>query len=179
MDERSVKCILYADHQVILASSAYRLQEMKANVSDGKVGKGRPIKSYVDHIGGILEKGQILNIGNRRACMKRLIDGSEAKEICKGSIILKSIASAYPVIRAERALLFGLWLKRDARFSLVVCAYTAIDPRTRFRFAISCFREKDSIIGESHASTSEVESAHREFEDHGADNLENFDRPYL
>ncbi|GBP19136.1 hypothetical protein EVAR_83449_1 [Eumeta japonica] len=33
------------------------------------------------------------------------------------------------------------------------------------------------VVGESHASTSEVESAHREFEDHGADNLENFDRP--
>ncbi|GBP85926.1 hypothetical protein EVAR_65609_1 [Eumeta japonica] len=33
------------------------------------------------------------------------------------------------------------------------------------------------VVGESHASTSEVGSAHREFEDHGADNLENFDRP--
>ncbi|GBP16426.1 hypothetical protein EVAR_10006_1 [Eumeta japonica] len=33
------------------------------------------------------------------------------------------------------------------------------------------------VIGKSHASTSEVGSAHREFEDHGADNLENFDRP--
>ncbi|GBP51225.1 hypothetical protein EVAR_85437_1 [Eumeta japonica] len=32
---------------------------------------------------GILKKGQILNIRNRGARMKRLIDVSEAREICK------------------------------------------------------------------------------------------------
>ncbi|GBO99993.1 hypothetical protein EVAR_74337_1 [Eumeta japonica] len=37
-------------------------------------------KSYADQIGGILKKGQILITGNRRVCMKRLMDVHEAKE---------------------------------------------------------------------------------------------------
>ncbi|GBP86589.1 hypothetical protein EVAR_52495_1 [Eumeta japonica] len=54
------------------------------------VGKGRPRKSYAGHIGGVFKKGQILSTPNRRACMKRLTDVSERKEICKDRTVWKS-----------------------------------------------------------------------------------------
>ncbi|GBP14453.1 Mitogen-activated protein kinase 1 [Eumeta japonica] len=57
-----------------------RKQIYRANVCDGKIGMGRPIKSYADDIGGILENGQILNARNRQDFMKRLMDISEARE---------------------------------------------------------------------------------------------------
>ncbi|GBP56636.1 hypothetical protein EVAR_33268_1 [Eumeta japonica] len=68
----------------------------RAIVCDEKVGKYRPIKSYADHIGGVLKKGQIRSINNRRARMKRLVDVSEARQICKGRAVWKSVVSAYP-----------------------------------------------------------------------------------
>ncbi|GBP27574.1 hypothetical protein EVAR_18769_1 [Eumeta japonica] len=70
-------------------------QIYRANVCDEKVGKGRP-KSYADYIGGTLKKGQILSTRNRRACMKRLMDVSETREICEDRTIWKSIITFYP-----------------------------------------------------------------------------------
>ncbi|GBP10969.1 hypothetical protein EVAR_5525_1 [Eumeta japonica] len=79
----------------------------RANVCDGKVDdKGRPRKWYADQIGGILKKGQILSTRIRRACMKRSMDVSEAREICKHCTMWKCIVSAYAsgrwALRKER-----------------------------------------------------------------------------
>ncbi|GBP69818.1 hypothetical protein EVAR_51983_1 [Eumeta japonica] len=40
-------------------------------------------KSYADHGGGILKKSPNLSVRKRQTCMKRLMDVSEAREICK------------------------------------------------------------------------------------------------
>ncbi|GBP78736.1 hypothetical protein EVAR_54547_1 [Eumeta japonica] len=106
IDELSIKCLLYANDQVILASSAWglhvtvtkindydkkerskppstpeggmlrcfghlermnenrlRKQIYKANVCDGKIGKGFHRKSYADHI------GDTLNVKHPKPCM--------------------------------------------------------------------------------------------------------------
>ncbi|GBP16528.1 hypothetical protein EVAR_19328_1 [Eumeta japonica] len=55
----------------------------RANVCDGKVGKGRPRESHADCTDWLLKKGQILNTRNRRPCLKSLMDVSEAREICQ------------------------------------------------------------------------------------------------
>ncbi|GBP05862.1 hypothetical protein EVAR_5150_1 [Eumeta japonica] len=60
------------------------------------VGKGPPRKSCTGHIGGIFKKDQILGTLSRRACMKRLMDVSEAREIRKDRNLWKSVVSAYP-----------------------------------------------------------------------------------
>ncbi|GBP42906.1 hypothetical protein EVAR_87285_1 [Eumeta japonica] len=79
-------------------------QIYRANVCEGKIGKSRPRKSYADQIGGILKKGQILSILNRRTCMKRLMDFSEASEIYEDRTTWKSIFSAYPSGKQEPQL---------------------------------------------------------------------------
>ncbi|GBP67423.1 Vacuolar protein sorting-associated protein 35 [Eumeta japonica] len=53
-------------------------QIYRANVCDGKVGKGCSGKSYADHVDYILKKGQILSIRSQRACMKRMMDVNKA-----------------------------------------------------------------------------------------------------
>ncbi|GBP24391.1 DNA polymerase epsilon catalytic subunit A [Eumeta japonica] len=64
-------------HLERMNGSRLTTQNYRANVCDEKVAKGRPKKSYADHIGDILKKGQILSFRNRRACIKILMDVSE------------------------------------------------------------------------------------------------------
>ncbi|GBP79061.1 hypothetical protein EVAR_58729_1 [Eumeta japonica] len=71
-------------------------QIYRGNVCDVNVDKGCPRKFYANHIGGILKKGQSLSTRNRRACMKRLMDVSEAREACKDRTMRKSVVFVYP-----------------------------------------------------------------------------------
>ncbi|GBP88489.1 hypothetical protein EVAR_64922_1 [Eumeta japonica] len=88
--------MLRPGYNFIYIESRLTKQIYKANVCDGKVGKGRSRKSYAGHIGGIITKGQIQSTRNRRVYMKRLKDVSEAGEICKDRTMWKSVVSAYP-----------------------------------------------------------------------------------
>ncbi|GBP21317.1 hypothetical protein EVAR_11713_1 [Eumeta japonica] len=54
-------------HIEMMNENRLKKQIYKVNVYDGRVGKGRAKKSYADHIGAILIKGQILSTRNRRA----------------------------------------------------------------------------------------------------------------
>ncbi|GBP84346.1 hypothetical protein EVAR_63837_1 [Eumeta japonica] len=58
-------------------------QVYRANTCGDKVAKGHSRKSDEDYVGGILKKGQILSTRNRRACIQRLMNVSEVREICK------------------------------------------------------------------------------------------------
>ena len=44
----------------------------------------------------IIKKAGVRSDKNRRACMKRLMDMNEAKEVCKDRSRWRSIVSAYP-----------------------------------------------------------------------------------
>ncbi|GBP68660.1 hypothetical protein EVAR_47666_1 [Eumeta japonica] len=70
-----------------------------------KVGKGCLRKSYADHVDDISKKGQKLSIRNRRACMKRLMDGSEARQLCKDHTFWKSISLCLPFWEIDTCLL--------------------------------------------------------------------------
>ena len=62
----------------------------------GNTGRGRPRKTYIDLIGEILQKGQVLSTRNRRVCMVRYINVEDARGVCKNRSRWRSVVSDYP-----------------------------------------------------------------------------------
>ena len=59
--------------------------EMRIYVGEieGERLRGRPVSKWIDMIDGLLRVREILSGQNKRACMKRVMNVEEAKEVCK------------------------------------------------------------------------------------------------
>ena len=68
--------------------------------------KARPRGTYVDLIGEVLQKGQVRNTRNQRACMIRCMNVEEARGVCKDRSRWCSVVSVYP--HGKKALVYNV-----------------------------------------------------------------------
>ncbi|CAK1601092.1 unnamed protein product [Parnassius mnemosyne] len=60
--------------------------------------RGRPRLTFEDHVSKLLEEGRVKSTRiPRRACMKKIMNLKEAKEVCKDRDTWRSVLSGYPV----------------------------------------------------------------------------------
>ncbi|CAK1595006.1 unnamed protein product [Parnassius mnemosyne] len=60
--------------------------------------RGRPRLTLEDHVSKLLEEGRVKSTRIlRRACMKKIMNLKEAKEVCKDRDTWRSVLSGYPV----------------------------------------------------------------------------------
>ena len=67
----------------------------KAHVS-GNTRRRRPTRTYIDLTDEVIQKGQVRNTHNRRACMIRCLNVDEARGVCEDRSRWRSVVSAYP-----------------------------------------------------------------------------------